>query len=48
MTKCYHQCVTQYDQFENEETGEVVDMDYEVCNQCNAVILNDKIMGYVN
>ena len=45
--KCYHESRTQYDEFENEETGEIVYMDYEVCRECNAVILHDKVMGYV-
>jgi len=45
--KCYHENRMQYDEFENEETGEIVCMDYEVCKDCDAVILNDKIMGYV-
>lgn len=44
--KCYHESRIQYCEFENEDTGEVVSMDFEVCKDCNAVILNDKIMGY--
>ena len=44
---CYHISRTQYDEFENEETGEIVYMDYEVCRDCNAVILNEKVMGYL-
>ena len=44
---CLHISRTQYDEFENEETGEVVFMDYEVCRDCNAVILNEKVMGHL-
>ena len=46
MTKCYHQSKIQYDEFEDESTGEVISEDFEVCKDCNAVIHNDKVIGY--
>lgn len=45
MIKCYHQRVMQYDEFEDED-GEIISCDFEVCKDCDAVILNDKIIGY--
>ncbi len=44
---CYHESRIQYDEYENEETGEIVCMDFEMCKECKAVILNDKIIGYI-
>lgn len=44
--RCYHQSVTQYDECENEETGEIIYGDFEVCKECKAVLVNDEIMGY--
>jgi hypothetical protein len=35
----------QYDEFEDED-GEVISCDFEICKDCDAVILNDKIVGY--
>lgn len=46
MSKCYHQSVIQYDEFEDPETGEICDADFEICKEYNAVIFNDKIIGY--
>ena len=48
MTKCYHQSVMQYDQFEDPESGEICYADFEICKDCNAVIFNDKVIGYDN
>ena len=45
MKKCYHQRVIQYDEFEDED-GEIVSCDFEICKDCNAVLLNDVIIGY--
>lgn len=44
--KCYHQSMKQYDEYENGDTGEIISADYEVCKDCKAIIMNDKIVGY--
>jgi len=45
QSKCYHQSKKSYDEAENEETGEILYADYEVCNECNMVIFEGKEMG---
>ena len=36
---CFHENRQQYDQFENEETGEIEYYDYEVCKDCGKIII---------
>jgi len=47
-TTCYHQSTQSYNEFENEETGEIIEEDFEVCRECNMVIFQGKEMGYSN
>lgn len=44
--RCYHQSVCQFDECENEETGEIIYADYEICKECKAIIFNDEVIGY--
>ncbi|KKN76266.1 hypothetical protein LCGC14_0372920 [marine sediment metagenome] len=46
-TKCYHQSTTMYDEFEDEK-GEIIYADFEVCRECNMVIFNGEEMGLIN
>lgn len=46
--ECYHQSTIQYDEYENEETGEIGYADFERCRDCNAVLFNGKVIGYSN
>ena len=46
MSKCYHQRIIQYDSFIDPSTDEEIFEDFEVCKDCNAVIHNDKVIGY--
>lgn len=43
---CLHENRLQYNEFENEDTGEIVDMDFDVCKDCKAILVGNKIMGY--
>lgn len=38
--KCYHQSTIQYDEFEDESTGEIIDGDFEVCTECGTILMN--------
>ena len=37
---CLHESTTQYDEFEDESTGEVISEDFEVCRDCGAILMN--------
>ncbi len=43
--KCYHQSIQYYNEFEDEETGEIIEEDFEVCRDCNMVIFNGEEIG---
>ena len=45
LIKCYHQSKIMYNEFEDEK-GEIIYEDFEVCKECNMVIFQDKEMGY--
>lgn len=38
--KCFHQSIIQYDEFEDESTGEIISGDFEVCRDCGAVLMS--------
>ena len=37
-SKCYHQRVQNYDELECEETGEIIDADFTVCQDCGSLV----------
>ena len=45
---CLHQSTIQYEECEDEETGEIIEVDFEICNDCDAVLMNDEIIGDKN
>ena len=44
--KCYHQSTQYYNEFE-DETGEIIEEDFEVCRDCDMVIFQGEEVGRV-
>ena len=42
--ECLHESTDQYDEFQDESTGEVISEDFEVCKDCGSILMNGEFV----